>query len=883
MQCHRISFLLLAFLLSCMAAFAGKSDSLSHQLGNLSHEWSDKDSLSGWYNYLKSEFQRLGPEPESRQQSSILTHAFKQNSWREPITVHEWTTLRSLLIWIAYYHDSRTGEYSKALKYYTEAASVNNSARLDNSMHWYIHNPLGNIYTRLGDYKNALVHFEICKEALIQNNRPDLVLRLDGNLAICHYALGNTHKAISMAKSVLNNDKVNLKAQVNLNQALASWYLDMNKSDLAEPYIQKASQLMPGLTKQSSPGYHLPRLAEQYKLKARLAMAHQRIDKAQAYLQQSEELLIQIHGQNRRREFGKLYLDHADALLDYNYISEAMPYINKALQSVIPDYNPESGICPSDTLLYAENTIIEALQSKARAFEKLADMSSHESDHLINSLLCLESAVRCNRILRNSYIYDESRFIMLAENSDLISDAFRVIDMLQRTKSDIELNNTIRYLLIQSKAQVLESRRVANRRLRKLNSELRRAYSEILFRIDSLSRYTSNPSDSLQLSSLLSQKAAFQNKYLALDSIPDSSEIDCYIEYFAGKDHLWAYRKNGTSGKLIQLENSSTPERLVNQLTHLIRSRGPIDSINLLSRQAYNILLAPLEPLNTKLVIIPDGFLNTLSFACLINQKGHYLVKDHALIYNYKPFDAGNPFHTNKAIVINPLYAESMETKPLAYTRAGLADIPASREESAYLASLLNAELIQKNNILKSEFINTLDDTDILHYSGHAVQDGNMSYLALSSSDRSASRLYIQELDTLNLDLDMLFLAACNTKTGRLIKGEGSISLASQFYAAGVQSIASTLWAVNDATTASITKDFYNHLRKGARKSQALRKSQLDYLDNADPDYRHPYYWAGLVITGNDRPIDKGHGFISYLMLLGLALLAVLVFIYVKK
>ena len=45
---------------------------------------------------------------------------------------------------------------------------------------------------------------------------------------------------------------------------------------------------------------------------------------------------------------------------------------------------------------------------------------------------------------------------------------------------------------------------------------------------------------------------------------------------------------------------------------------------------------------------------------------------------------------------------------------------------------------------------------------------------------------------------------------------------------------------------------------KGSKKDEALRLAKLDFLEkNQDNPLSHPYYWAGIVISGNNAPLSK--------------------------
>ena len=64
-----------------------------------------------------------------------------------------------------------------------------------------------------------------------------------------------------------------------------------------------------------------------------------------------------------------------------------------------------------------------------------------------------------------------------------------------------------------------------------------------------------------------------------------------------------------------------------------------------------------------------------------------------------------------------------------------------------------------------------------------------------------------------------------------------------------------TLWEVSDKSGAQLMEDFYNVLKKGASKSEALRKAKIDFINEADMLKAHPYFWASYVAIGDTSPI----------------------------
>ena len=88
---------------------------------------------------------------------------------------------------------------------------------------------------------------------------------------------------------------------------------------------------------------------------------------------------------------------------------------------------------------------------------------------------------------------------------------------------------------------------------------------------------------------------------------------------------------------------------------------------------------------------------------------------------------------------------------------------------------------------------------------------------------------------------------------GRELAGEGLIGLTRAFHFAGAQSVISSLWRVDDRSTATLMAAFYRHLGDGLEVSDAMRAAQLELLSAAkgeSPSYEHPYFWASFQVYG---------------------------------
>ena len=141
----------------------------------------------------------------------------------------------------------------------------------------------------------------------------------------------------------------------------------------------------------------------------------------------------------------------------------------------------------------------------------------------------------------------------------------------------------------------------------------------------------------------------------------------------------------------------------------------------------------------------------------------------------------------------------------------------------------------------------------------------------LNNESLTASQIYNEKINS-----ELVVLSACETGYGTIQKGEGIMSLSRAFTFAGASSTVMSLWEVPDQETSQIMQSFYSHLQKGELKSEALQNAKLDYLKNTnDALLKHPYYWAGFVITGDNTSI-KTNTPIHWLWWLGILVIILL-------
>jgi len=104
-------------------------------------------------------------------------------------------------------------------------------------------------------------------------------------------------------------------------------------------------------------------------------------------------------------------------------------------------------------------------------------------------------------------------------------------------------------------------------------------------------------------------------------------------------------------------------------------------------------------------------------------------------------------------------------------------------------------------------------------------------------------------------------LSACNTGLGRLREGEGIVGLTRAFLHAGASSVVVSLWKVEDQSTSLFMERFYQRLKQGESKAEALRQAKLEVLHSTiemkaigmQQSLASPFYWAPFILVGDSQ------------------------------
>ncbi len=396
----------------------------------------------------------------------------------------------------------------------------------------------------------------------------------------------------------------------------------------------------------------------------------------------------------------------------------------------------------------------------------------------------------------------------------------------------------------------------------------------------------------------------YQQSKLSLEDCQKalSNSDQALIEYFLGANNLYGFVIWENGFQTFQVKNDENLLSAIHQLRTSINQPPKDQEVpsNYLTftKNAfylYQKILAPalhLLPQNIQaLKIIPDDQLNFIPFDLLLRDEAPqekfsfhtknlaYVLEDYQLSYEYsatlmlKNNNSGTQNYAADFIGFAPSFKSATKQINARSCQAGdLYNLQCSKKEVETINQLLNGATHLDGAALKQTFESKANKNRIVHLATHAcVDEENPLFNKIFLTDDYLSN---SDLYNMQLNAELVVLSACNSGTGKLIKGEGVLSLARGFAQAGCISSIVTQWSVDDCTTSDIMINFYENLLAGQTKDQALQQAKLNHLATADQIEAHPYYWAAFVQSGNANSMEfSSNSILNYLLIGGIVLL----------
>lgn len=308
-----------------------------------------------------------------------------------------------------------------------------------------------------------------------------------------------------------------------------------------------------------------------------------------------------------------------------------------------------------------------------------------------------------------------------------------------------------------------------------------------------------------------------------------------------------------------------------------------------LAQQLYERLLQPIEKYltaGTQLLIVPDGVLHYLPFEALVTsvetkrhdptvffsryENAHYLVEKYAIAYvpaaSILALERESNTNNSTGGLLgfgSPDFGRFKDSSTVAIsmkTSKGLLLAPLSDRDVREVAQIMQpASLFTGKEATEERFKQEANRFAGIYLSTHAIVDENQpmySLIAFAQDEdpKEDGFLHTYEVFNLKLNADLVTLSACETGLGKLSRGEGLIGLTRGFIYAGTPSVLVSLWSV-DESTAALMKIFYQNLKDGMSKAEALRRAKLKLIHTRENgfSFAHPFLWAPFVLVGETK------------------------------
>lgn len=786
--------------------------------------------------------------------------SIQQRAWRKAETAFERAAWLDMLTYQGYYQlyngnilPSITA-YENAYRYYNESP-VKETDVLE-----YILKPLGNNYTRLGDYERAaFIHSKVIGIAEQQKDVQQEAAAY-GNLAVAEQMREQYAAALQHARQGLTH------AQVPglLHSTIADVYLQMGKADTAAIHAAEAVKLLRS-AKGENAGYWL---ASALQVSGDIAYSQQRYKAAEQFFRDGLAVMERSYPGARKREKARLLVKIGNNALAQHQTSNSF---DKALQLLIPGVNG----WPAENQLYGEFTLADALEGKADA----AFQAGKPEDALKGYMLIFP----VEQQLRREFFSRATRLLHQRHSRALSEKAMNTAYMLWEKTKDAGYTTLMLEIMERSKAQVLLEELQSNMQNSRLQlkdtllgkqRQLQQAiayYDRELALQDDANARRQRASLAYDLSLVQEQ---LKSKYPAFfeRSVPDFkiSHLPEHLvvkSFFSGNDHLYIIdvQRSGILS-VRRLDNGAQKQEALQTFVGKYFQHGPQAMQNnpkAYYKDAYQIFhwLWSDKIESRQYLLVPDGRLGYIPFDALPTDSiYHSNIDEWPFLIKKAATGLAYSLQTWWQQQKEPVTSSQLTGFFISQVK-GEAELPAVVEEYEAVSTQIKGHYFRNEAATRMAFREQLGQGGILHLSTHAFLQGDEQLPAIQLSD---GPFFLFELYARKFHPGLIMLSACRTGQGMLAEGEGIISLAREFAASGATGIVAGLWNVHDAAAARLTGNFYKQLPTAASPMIALHQAKLQWLQDAatTQQLKLPYYWAALTYIGHHHAVkvEKADG-----------------------
>jgi len=765
-------------------------------------------------------------------------------------------------------------------------------------------------YDRKGALDRALSAYNKMSEIL---NFDETVLRINApyyqvNVSNILYkkraykeALNILSPSLTYFKQDLNKDKSDYYRMISTYNMLALNYLALEEFDSTIHYAQKALNVPLDFSRNFS-----------YNFIGKSYIEKGAINKGKNYLEKARNL------KNKRPIFlSNLHQNLASLNATEKDYEEALLNIQISLTANCAIFNDSSiYVQPPLKNILSPFAFLESLQSKAQYFAKRSptlknQLLSLETYQLANQWI---DSLQTSYVLEGSQLFWSKRFKEVYEGT--IKQAYHLYKLTSETKYiDIafEAAEKSKALLLLEGLKDSESQAVAS-----LPDSLVQKEKDLKLEVAFYEKSLRTATEKKQEKRIQLYQSYLADKRLALGNLKEQMERDypdyyqmkyantnvsieqlqvktldeqqAFIEYFVGDSTAFAFviSKNNqhffpiAPPQILATQTDSLQQVLIHPADMERNAANAFQTFNQRAFSLYQSILdnalAQLPATINQLIISPDGVLNDFPFEVLNRNlvketsidfgQLPYLLKDYQIHYVYSANLWQNNQQKQQQLLANtdclalaPPYENDepiAQRGSLQQIRGANTLLAGTGKEIQAIAQHFDGQFDWSSSATENSFKTQATQFGLLHLAMHGEvtkNDTRLIFTNLISDTTEDNYLYPYEIANLDLQAQLAVLSACETGLGEYIQGEGVMSLARSFMSAGVPSLVMSLWKVNDLATSELMPIFYEQLANGQSKKEALHLAKKTYLQEADLEYRHPYYWSGFVLLGDETSL----------------------------
>ena len=311
---------------------------------------------------------------------------------------------------------------------------------------------------------------------------------------------------------------------------------------------------------------------------------------------------------------------------------------------------------------------------------------------------------------------------------------------------------------------------------------------------------------------------------------------------------IWVLRKNVELQADSKKVKRDTIANLVQQFRHFMTIEQVNDNFEdsfekseILGRQFFKLLIEPIiQHLSgvRQIYFIPDETLHHLPFTAILDGET-YLIQQFAIAQMPSTSIFIQSLQKRTGASVKPAQERRLLSIGFDDQNLGVGG------EAEPIAKLFEKNLLLMNPHEAPTELNVrarMDDGfDAILFATHGYlnqKQAYFSYLGLQaeagiSEPERDGQLNVLEIQNLSLlSTDLVFLAACESATGRLYRGEGIIGMHRAFLVAGASTVIANIWKVDSKFTERITTYFFEEWQtRKVTKIKALQAAQIKLIE----------------------------------------------------